>query len=58
MDPNDDKTISISSQELMDQLKLELRDLATYRFIEATTKDARANLVDQDYQPISETEDE
>lgn len=42
----------------MDQVKLEFRDLARYRFISATTKEARAQLVDQDYQPTPETEDE
>lgn len=41
----------------MDQLKDD-RHLAYHRFYKAATVDARARLVDQDYQPILETEDE
>ncbi|MCJ1267495.1 hypothetical protein MMC22_007380 [Lobaria immixta] len=58
VDPEHDTTVSISSQELMDQVKKDLRRLACYRFKNFMAKGERTPLIDQDYQPPSETDEE
>lgn len=51
VDPEHDTTVSISSQELMDQVKKDLRRLACHRFKKFMDEGKRTPLVDQDYQP-------
>lgn len=58
VDPEHDTTVSISSQQLMDQVKMDLRRLACYRFKNFMAKDERTPLFDQDYQPPSGTDEE